>query len=524
VNHPRSALLTTALLVSVALAWLFIAPAAIGGSNAYVTTHGVSMEPRFHTGDVAVVRPADDYRVGQVVAYRSSLLRTVVLHRIIARDGDRYVLRGDNNDFIDPEHPRRDAVIGSLRLRVPHGGRVLDWLHTPVFAGLLVAGVVLLLFGSKRRRRRRDRRRPAATRTRPSRDRTMTGQSHHTFLIASAVVAAAFFALGLAAFTRPTTERVPVKTAYTERVSFDYSAPVGPAAEAVYPKGVVETGDPVFLNLVPRIRLKLDYRVETGAAHLLGGTSDVVARVSNSSGWSRTILLAPRTRFTGDRAGAEVTLDVAALRTLIARVEKLTGSMGGAYSVAVIPRVHLDGMVAGQPAKSDYRPALNFQLDGVALRPASAKDFKSSRPGSVTVSSSAPNTLSLRGHELAVATARPIALIGFLLASVGALVAWRLSRRGLADPSGHIHARHRHLIVPIAGMTINPARPPIDVTSIEALAQLAERSERLILHHRGDAADSYLVDDEGTLYRYVARRPERHLSAAPEVPAGAVGR
>ncbi len=40
------------------------------------------------------------------------------------------------------------------------------------------------------------------------------------------------------------------------------------------------------------------------------------------------------------------------------------------------------------------------------------------------------------------------------------------------------------------------------MTSIDALAQLAERSDRLILHHHRDDADTYLVDDEGTLYRY----------------------
>jgi hypothetical protein len=42
------------------------------------------------------------------------------------------------------------------------------------------------------------------------------------------------------------------------------------------------------------------------------------------------------------------------------------------------------------------------------------------------------------------------------------------------------------------------------VTSIGALAQLAERSERLILHHRRDGADTYLADDEGTLYAPIA--------------------
>src|SRR3954464_289659 len=74
-------------------------------------------------------------------------------------------------------------------------------------------------------------------------------------------------------------------------------------------------------------------------------------------------------------------------------------------------------------------------------------------------------------------------------------------------------ARCRHLLVPIAGTTFDPARPPIDVTSIGALAQLAERSERLILHHQRDGVDTYLVDDEGTLYRYQAHSHLRQIPA-----------
>ena len=80
------------------------------------------------------------------------------------------------------------------------------------------------------------------------------------------------------------------------------------------------------------------------------------------------------------------------------------------------------------------------------------------------------------------------------------------------DPTAHVH-RYRHLIVPIAGTTFDPARPPIDVTSIGALAQLAERSERLILHHQRDGVDTYLVDDEGTLYRYQAHSHLRQIPA-----------
>ena len=51
------------------------------------------------------------------------------------------------------------------------------------------------------------------------------------------------------------------------------------------------------------------------------------------------------------------------------------------------------------------------------------------------------------------------------------------------------------------------------MTSIGALAQLAERSERLILHHQRDGVDTYLVDDEGTLYRYQAHSHLRQISA-----------
>jgi signal peptidase I len=93
---PRSSAMSVAVLVVLVAGWLVLAPTRFGGSTDYVTTHGISMEPRFHTGDLAVVRPAADYRVGDVVAYHSDLLHTVVLHRIIGRDRDRYVFKGDN--------------------------------------------------------------------------------------------------------------------------------------------------------------------------------------------------------------------------------------------------------------------------------------------------------------------------------------------------------------------------------------------------------------------------------------------
>src|ERR1700758_372770 len=162
-NRLRSALATLALVIVAGVAWFYFAPTTIGGQSRYVVTNGVSMEPRFHTGDLAIVRPVSNYRVGEIVAYWSTVLHTVVLHRIVAKDGNSYEFKGDNNHFIDPDRPTRSELLGRLWLHVPRAGRLLGMLHPPVGAPLLCVFVGLLtLFGVKKSRRRRRRRREGA--------------------------------------------------------------------------------------------------------------------------------------------------------------------------------------------------------------------------------------------------------------------------------------------------------------------------------------------------------------------------
>jgi signal peptidase I len=523
------------LVVVAVAAWLVLAPTQIGGQTSYVTTSGTSMAPRFHSGDLAVVRPADSYKVGQIVAYRSTLLRTVVLHRIIAKQGNRYVLKGDNNDFVDPTHPTRDQVVGKLSVRIPHGGLALAWLHTPFMAAVLTGGVaLLLLLGAKQQRRRRDRRRPPEARAGRADDRSAASRhpegllnaNGHAVFIASAVAVVAFLALGALALANPATKPVSVKTPYTEKVSFGYhaTAPAGP----VYPDGVVKTGDPIFLKLVHRVRVKAHYRLAASGPYRLGGTMEVLLRLDSPTGWNRTIQLAAPKRFEGDYAAADVMLDVPRLRSLIRKVETLTGGAPGAtYDLTVMPRLHLTGTLASAPLTTDFAPELKLKLDALQLSPpatgsaasaatasgAAKDDLNPSRRGTVSASTTKRNTIDVRGVKLPVDTARWIAVIGFLLAaSAAALTGLRLLD-DRSDPTAHIH-RYRHLIVPIAGATFDRARPPIDVTSINALAQLAERSERLILHEQRNGADTYLVDDEGTLYRY-----QSHPAGVRQLPA-----
>jgi signal peptidase I len=519
VRHLRTRLITGATVLLLAVAWLSAGPAQLGGTTTYVTTHGISMQPRLHTGDLALVRPAAGYRVGEVVAYRSTVLHRVVLHRIIARDGNRYVFKGDNNNFVDPIHPRRTELIGRLWVRVPRGGAILAWLHIPTIAALLCGGAALLLLWPVRKRRRRSRGGAPPMTRRPTR---MGNPNAQLLVVGCAVVAAACVALGLLAWTRPASKPVAAKVAYTHKVRFSYRADA--PAGAVYPSGIVKTGDPIFLRLVREVRVKVAYRLASATvSDDLSGTQAILLRLSSPTGWSRTISLQPSTPFHGAGSSAWVVLDLGRLQALINRVETLTGTPAGtAFAVDIMPRLHIKGTLADEALDDRYNPTLSFQLDplqlragsGAAAASASGATFTPSRSGSVAAIVSEPNRLSLAGHGLRVGTARWLALVGFLLALATALLTALRERHRPMDLSMQIHARYKHLIVPIAAIMHDPNQPIVDVMSIDALAQVAERCERVILHHHRIGAESYLVDDEGTLYRYQPRPSLRQETAA----------
>jgi hypothetical protein len=344
------------------------------------------------------------------------------------------------------------------------------------------------------------------------------------------VVAVACLGVGLLAWMRPATKSVAQKVGYTQKVRFAYRADA--PAGAVYPRGTVTTGDPIFLRLVRRVRVKVAYHLSSAAPSKLSGTQEVLVRLTSPTGWSRTMQLQPSTPFTGARSSAWVVLDLDRLQGLIHRVETLIGAPSGApFTVDVLPRLRVKGTLAGQTLATAYDPALSFQMDTLQLRSgtgaagaaasAAARTgaprtdgFASSRAASVATVARTPNRLRLRGHELAVGTARWLTLLGLLLSAGAAIITVGRERRRPTDPSMQIHARYGHLIVPIASIIHDPTQPVIDVTSIDALAQIAERSERVILHHHRIGAESYLVDDDGTLFRYQPRSYLRQDAAA----------
>ena len=125
----RSRAAMAVLVVASAACVVLFLPANLGGAATYMTTHGNSMEPKFHTGDLAIVKPVNSYRVGDIAVYQSRTLHTLVMHRIVGREGNHYVFKGDHNSWTDKDRPTRADLVGKLWLEVPHGGAALDVVH-----------------------------------------------------------------------------------------------------------------------------------------------------------------------------------------------------------------------------------------------------------------------------------------------------------------------------------------------------------------------------------------------------------
>lgn len=154
---PRvlSALATVVLVVA---AWWALAPPQLGGSTSYVVTEGVSMLPRFHAGDVVLLRKEPSYHVGEVAGYHNTQLGAVVMHRIVAIRGRHFVFKGDNNQFATTYEPTQTQIVGAEWVHLAGAGRYLMVLRVPVVAAALLALLWLFTFAPPVRSRRRRRR------------------------------------------------------------------------------------------------------------------------------------------------------------------------------------------------------------------------------------------------------------------------------------------------------------------------------------------------------------------------------
>ena len=483
------------------------------GTVSIVETHGTSMLPRFHSGDLALVWASGHYHVGQIVAYWSPLLHMVVLHRIVASGGGLFTFKGDNNSFLDPLRLPASDIKGSLLLHVPKAGGLLVWLKDPFHLVLVIALLVVAFGGgaAKRRADLLDGPGPgSATLTKATSRAKRPGDAPPLPLALPIAVAVACAAIAAVGWARPEERPGTEPVAYQQRVGFSYSAQV--AQSMVYPGGVVHTGQPVFLNLVHSLEVTTHYSFVTTAEHTpLVGTMSEEVQLVYGTGWSSPLEQVAPVRLRGSQGTATVSINLVSVAKMITAADNATG-VAAMPALVVTPTITFRGTVIRQTISGRFSPALTWNVGSSELvlmsQPGtgggpSYPQLRQSSSGAVNRRVVQPVTLTILGRSVRVSIVRWTGATGAAASLAWALIVlgWGIWLRR-RDEAALIEALYGAQLIRVRSSPEDNDRTVVDVVGVSALAKLAENFGSVILDYNHDGVRSYFVDARTTVYRY----------------------
>jgi hypothetical protein len=320
-------------------------------------------------------------------------------------------------------------------------------------------------------------------------------------------VAAGAAALGVAglalsglAWTRPTHAVVPAASSTTSSMRFSYVAHV--PRSAAYDGTSVTAPQPVFRKLTNDVDVTYSY---TG----LPGALTVTAELATSSGWTTTFPISKAT--IGRTYDGAAHLDLAALQRRADAAAKATGLPSGEVSVVLTPHVALAG-------GGSFAPRFELTMDDLVLKPTG--NLTAQDTAKISGKRIEPARIGALGHAFAVSTARTAGVVALLLSLLVAAVLAALARMtGPVAEAERVRARYSELILPVLPVVLAAGRPVVDVPDIDSLARLAERYGLLVLHLSRGGIDTYVVQDEGTTFRYRTGGPADERATQPAVIA-----
>jgi signal peptidase I len=478
--------------------WLALAPTQLGGQVTYVIVNGNSMEPKFHFGDLVLVRRQAAYQIGDAVTYQNAELGRFVFHRIVGIQVDHFILRGDHNTWLDGYHPGQGEIIGKLWVHIPALGKAIQWARDPfhlaigcgLFGGMMAASIIL---------------NPSQRGKRKNKNSTGHGGLLEGGLYLTGFLVLGLLALTIFAFTRPLTRPVE-NIQYQQDGYFTYSAAGTPG---IYDTNTIRPGEPIFPKLTCFLNVGLVYTMTGGGSQQIVGSHQLYARVlDEKSGWQRTIPLEAETSFSGNSYASRADLDLCRIEEMVASVEEQTGLHPSIYTLQVIAQTTITGSIDGQPVVDSLTPSLLFKFDEVHFHLDAKSDqedpLRTTKSGIINGTEQKPSILTMFGREISIQTLRVLTLFGLAIALASLLlVSLYFFKSALTRKNDMIRLKYRGLLMDVHGISYKQDLPVIDVASMDDLAKLAERQSTMITHLVLNYLHYYMVQSNGVMYRYV---------------------
>lgn len=497
------------------LALILFMPVQLGGGTSYVIISGSSMEPGFHMGDLIIVRRADNYQVGDEVVYRHPNIGAV-FHRIVDREGDEYVFKGDNNGWLDNYQPIKEELIGRLWIHIPKLGRLFNFLRNPFIFATLVMFSIGLVFMNARNQTKQMKSKPRGS----SQRLLLEGEGLTEALFVFSVLVFASFILAFVSFSREPKITVTDNYVYTNNGAFYYT---GQGHPGIYDNPTIEPGEPIFFSITDEFMVSFVYQFQSNHAYHVNGVYDFELVISDNSGWNRHLVLQEEQPFTDGEFSLNSTVRIKDITDITSEYETVTGIANAGYNVALVANYTITGTLAGQPLEETSSSSLNFVMTPLYLylnQRVEGDQLLSVQPHTLEVERQEANTIRMLNMSIPVVTARIISVMGVLIFFLADfLILRRVNKASQDDVAAHNRMMYGSWIVDIVCNTdvINQSKA-IHLDKMESLVKIAERGQTLVMHCQHDNKHHYFVRFNDLNYLYVTEEtPSEIMAGNPQL-------
>ena len=139
------------VLLGIATVLLLISILPVPGNFKVKIVLSGSMEPTIKTGSIVVVKPADDYKIGDIVTFQKRIDKEPTTHRIeeirVVGGSPIYTTKGDANNAEDRGEIQKEEIIGKVLFSIPYLGYIINFIQKPIgFSLIIVLPAIVIVY------------------------------------------------------------------------------------------------------------------------------------------------------------------------------------------------------------------------------------------------------------------------------------------------------------------------------------------------------------------------------------------
>ncbi len=246
----------------------------------------------------------------------------------------------------------------------------------------------------------------------------------------------------------------------------------------------------------------------------------ITATIADPDLWSKSLILVPSTRETGDFK-VDFLVDLASLNELLNNIRTETGTAGDTYNLVIEADVHVTAQTDYGPIDEVFTQTLTTDTGGNTLK--WTEKLEKTQEGSITATRITPNSNRYLGLSVGgVKTTSLTLLLIFLAIFAASLVFYQKTKPAelplFEKEALAIGKKYADRIAQASSQTPVASEKIIALDSIEDLVKVADELGKPIMHQpptNSEKQHTYYIIDGATQYQYIiAKRSKERRSHA----------